>query len=65
MQDIHDIGEPREPDSADGRAAGEPIQRRRLTIGARATLLMGMSIGAFVAITAVLPAAPSETVSRN
>ena len=61
MHENHDIGEPREPDEADG-AAGKPVRRQRLTVGARATLLMGMSMGVIAAVT-VLPGAASRSVS--
>jgi hypothetical protein len=62
MQDNHDMGEAREQDETEGGAAGVPIVRRRLTIGARATLLMGLGMGT-IAAAAALSAALSRTVS--
>jgi len=61
MHEIHDIVEPPETDETDG-AAGQPVRRQRLTVGARATLLMGMSMGVIAAVS-VLPGFASRTVS--
>ena len=56
-----DTGAPTEPVATEDSAAGEPVRRQRLSISARATLLMGLSMGTIVAVTAVLPAASSST----
>jgi hypothetical protein len=62
MQDDHKTCEPAEPDEGES-PAGEPIRRQRLTIGARATLLLGLSMGAIAAVSVVSPVF-SRTVSK-
>lgn len=60
MRDNH-TGAPTEPVPTEDSAAGVPVKRQRLSISSRASLLMGLSMGTIVAVTAVLPAASAST----
>jgi hypothetical protein len=59
MQDDRTTDEQTEPN-----AAGEVVRWRRFGIGARATILIGLTMGA-IAVATVMPWHASETVSHN
>jgi hypothetical protein len=63
MQD-NNVNKSPVPADADDNAAGEVGRRGRLDIGSRATILMGLTMGAMAAAAAFLPGYGSFTVSK-
>jgi hypothetical protein len=61
MQDNYEAAGPPTSDEAETAASGEVVRRPRFAAGARATILMGLTMGAVTAV--VVSAAMSHTVS--
>jgi hypothetical protein len=64
MQDNYEADEPSAPDETETAASGEVLTRPRFAAGARATILLGLTIGA-VTVAAAIPAYGSFTVSEK